>query len=480
VTPLGGGVSNCVFAVDTGSRRLVLKQSLPRLLVAEEWLASRDRTVTEALALRLAATITPRAVPRVLDCDERDFALVIDHAPDGWSEWKSQLLQGNVDVAMARRLGHVVGTVHAQTLDHPGVERDFASWGGFEDLRIWPFHRTVAERHRALASILDELVERMRDRRRCLVHGDCSPKNVLLGPEGLWLVDFEVAHYGDPTFDVAFLACHLLLKAVHRPSARRPLQAALAGFRAGYRSGAGGAELLDSPRWLVRQTAALLLARVDGRSPVEYWTRAAARPSARWRASGCPTRREDSTACGTASTRRWHERRGDPAGRCLGGAGLARAPHRGLRCRAGGGAGASVTVPAGASTGAHEAHELRDGGARYAGLGVRRAVRHATRRSPQPCVDSTQRRPRSSTSCSARSTAPPSCAGSVPTPFSPSPSRPRWRRHGRPGCRCSAGSPQTTSGSSRCPWSTCSQAARTPPERLTCRTCCSSPSPPAP
>jgi enolase len=39
-----------------------------------------------------------------------------------------------------------------------------------------------------------------------------------------------------------------------------------------------------------------------------------------------------------------------------------------------GGASGMATVPAGASTGTHEARELRDGGERYDGLGVRRAV----------------------------------------------------------------------------------------------------------
>ncbi len=33
-----------------------------------------------------------------------------------------------------------------------------------------------------------------------------------------------------------------------------------------------------------------------------------------------------------------------------------------------------AAVPSGASTGAHEAHELRDGGPRYGGKGVKKAV----------------------------------------------------------------------------------------------------------
>jgi enolase len=40
------------------------------------------------------------------------------------------------------------------------------------------------------------------------------------------------------------------------------------------------------------------------------------------------------------------------------------------------GAAGRAAVPSGASTGIHEAHELRDGGERYGGKGVTRAVGH--------------------------------------------------------------------------------------------------------
>ncbi len=45
-----------------------------------------------------------------------------------------------------------------------------------------------------------------------------------------------------------------------------------------------------------------------------------------------------------------------------------------------GGAIGRAIVPSGASTGAHEAHELRDGGARYMGKGVKKAVDHIEER----------------------------------------------------------------------------------------------------
>ena len=270
VRTLGGGVSNIVLAVDGDGRRLVVKQALERLRVEQEWRADPRRAVTEARALQRAAGVLADSVPGVADVDEEACALVIERAPASWTDWKVRLLRGDVNPAVGEQVGRALGALHADTFNDPAVERTFAAWEDFEALRIRPYHGTVARHHPVLAPVLEAIVERMKGRRRCLVHGDCSPKNVLVGPDGIWLIDFEVAHHGDPTFDVAFLASHLMLKAVHQPAARARLRAALDAFLAGYRGAAGGADLLDAEPWLVRGTAALMLARVDGKSPVEY------------------------------------------------------------------------------------------------------------------------------------------------------------------------------------------------------------------
>lgn len=256
VVALGGGVSNIVLAVDAGDRRLVVKQSLPRLNVAEEWLAKRERALTEAAALRWAATHTPTAVPHVVDVDPDACALVVERAPAHWRTWKDDLLDGTVDREVAARLGGVLRAWHEAA--PPGALDDQEA---FVQLRIDPYHRTVARRHPALAARIDEIATGLLARRAAFVHGDFSPKNVLVGPEGLWVIDFEVGHLGEPVFDVAFLVSHLVLKAVRRPASAAAYREAAEAFLAAY----GGA-----PGDLVPQVACLLLARVDGKSPVEY------------------------------------------------------------------------------------------------------------------------------------------------------------------------------------------------------------------
>jgi Ser/Thr protein kinase RdoA (MazF antagonist) len=256
---LGGGVSNTVLAVDAESRRVVVKQALAQLRVAREWLADPARTVTEGRALRVVAEI-----------DESRFVLVIDAAPDGTADWKQRLLHEDVsdaDVAVARRAGELLGRLHARTRGDAGLASRFDCWDAFEQLRVAPYFRSMAADTPSLAPVVLPHVESMAKRRACLVHGDVSPKNLLAGDGLLWLIDFEVACWGDPGFDVAFMLCHLCMKALHRPDQADMLHHAARGFVDAYRAEA--AALLDEVH-AAALLGCLLMARVDGRSPAEY------------------------------------------------------------------------------------------------------------------------------------------------------------------------------------------------------------------
>lgn len=262
---LGGGVSNVVIAASAGDRQLVVKQALARLRVADEWLAPTHRAVTEVAALRWAAALTPEHVPPVLDVDPDACALVIPAAPTDWRDWKGLLLGGEVDTALAAALGRLLGEWHTDPTATRYAESAFADRDAFVQLRIDPFYRTVAVRRRDLAPLLDHCAAATLAVRRSFVHGDFSPKNVLVGPDGFWVIDFEVAHFGDPAFDVAFMLNHLLLKSVHLPAASRRLAEAAGAFLDGYTAQAGG-----TGAHLSAQLGCLQLARVHGKSPVDY------------------------------------------------------------------------------------------------------------------------------------------------------------------------------------------------------------------
>jgi len=270
---LGGGVSNRVVRVDYPEGCLVAKQPRANLAVEEDWPADVDRVHNEAAAARAYADILAEAgldarararVPAVRDEDHREHVVCFACAPGG-TTWKEQLLAGSVDRSVARTLGRVLGTVHASAADDADLRAAFGSIRPFEQLRLDPYHRATTERHPEVADEIEAELERVSGVRRTLVHGDYSPKNVLVA-DAVWVIDFEVAHWGDPAFDVAFMASHLCIKAVYNDCDCDQYLDALEAVRAAYREAAGWTVERDA----VRELAVLVLARVDGKSPVEY------------------------------------------------------------------------------------------------------------------------------------------------------------------------------------------------------------------
>jgi aminoglycoside phosphotransferase (APT) family kinase protein len=269
VSVLSGGVSSVALLVRAGDRAMVVKQALPKLRVEADWRASRERTLTEAAALLVYERLTPHAVPRVLDTDPSTFALTMEAVPPGLRLWKTLLLEGEVDSRVAAQLGSTLGRWHALTANDAEIARRFGDRTVFMQLRIEPFYEAVAARHPRLAPAIEDTVEATLADQRCLVHGDFSPKNVLVDHERAVVLDCEVAHLGDPSFDVAFLLHHLALKVLARPAAGARLQACATRFLRCYERRVGTPGRLDQTR-LLRHTACLMLARVDGKSPVEY------------------------------------------------------------------------------------------------------------------------------------------------------------------------------------------------------------------
>jgi thiamine kinase-like enzyme len=144
--------------------------------------------------------------------------------------------------------------------------------------------------------VIDRHADAMLATQRCFVHGDYSPKNILVGVDGRWVIDFEVVHFGDPVFDVAFMLNHLLLKSLHRPELAGALRRCAAVFLGGYGATAP-TELIPEGRYLCGHLGCLMLARVDGKSPAEYLSvqeREQARVLARRLLATLPTDIEDS------------------------------------------------------------------------------------------------------------------------------------------------------------------------------------------
>jgi 5-methylthioribose kinase len=280
VRELSGGVSNIVLRVDVrGKPPFVIKQCRERLRVAMEWRARLDRIWTERATLELLHSILPEGtVPTVLFEDLPLYLFAMTCAPDDAVTWKTHLIAGQLDPDIAARLGTILGTVHARAHEHRSLRETLSDTSLFDELRVDPYYRTAARAHPDVAPRIDALIAAMNQPadQRTLVLGDFSPKNILVHAGGLILLDFECAHAGDAAFDLGFFMSHLVLKTIRAASnddelAKRYLDLTLLFWHSYLdRRGIDTAARTQLVGRSILHAAACSLARVDGKSPVEY------------------------------------------------------------------------------------------------------------------------------------------------------------------------------------------------------------------
>lgn len=269
---LGWGISNVVLRARWPGDCLVLKQSLPALRVRDHWPFDRARILGERDCMMLLGRLLPPAsVPRVRFSDDESFAFAMSCAPPGRTLWKEALLEGRIDARVAEMAGALLARIHRDAAGDEEARERFADSSPLVQGRIDPYHLTAAEAHPDLAPLIHEEVERLLSTKRTLVVGDFCPKNTFVYPDHVLVLDFEVAHWGDPAFDVAFCVSHLVLKACRFPERG---SAYVGSARAFWRAYAAGVEP-DGGRTeaaAIRELGCLLLARIDGKSKAEYVT----------------------------------------------------------------------------------------------------------------------------------------------------------------------------------------------------------------
>ena len=282
LTPLAGGVSSDIYRAELPSGVVCVKRALPQLKVAAEWNVPVERSRYEVEWMRVVAEIAPGAVPRLLGEDREAGAFAMAWLePERYPVWKSLLAQGAGTRTMARHVGDVLGRVHAATADRPDLAARFPTDALFHALRLDPYLVTAAKVNPEVAGTLYDLVALTARTRRTLVHGDFSPKNILIGPEGPVILDAECAWYGDPAFDLAFVLNHLLLKSAWRPERRDHYAAMALDLVAAYRHHVQWEPWAALDNRAAALVPGLLLARIDGKSPVEYLTSEDARSAVR-------------------------------------------------------------------------------------------------------------------------------------------------------------------------------------------------------
>ena len=282
---LAWGVSNIVLRVDTPKQSFVVKQSRKQLRTEIEWFSQLERIWRETYAMRSLERLLPvGAAPRVLAEDRDNYLFVMEAIDADHRVWKADLLAGSFDVEIPRRLAEHLAAIHRGSSGDSLISEQLVDRSIFDELRLDPFYRYVAERDEQLRSPLLRLIDNTLARRDCLVLADFSPKNILLTEDGPVLVDFETAHSGDPAFDLGFFLSHLLLKAVFHRDRLEEIIELPRSFWSEYECQLGAS---PAPGWLaaagrspaferqcVRHLGACMMARVEGKSRVDYLTAA--------------------------------------------------------------------------------------------------------------------------------------------------------------------------------------------------------------
>jgi len=275
IRPLGGGVSCEAIMVRGETKAFVVKQALAKLRVKEDWFSDVTRIITEKDCLAFYNKIVPEHTPELLFYDEENYLYGMEAAPESARMWKDELLGGKIDFAVAEKVACALAKVHNASARDQAVQQRFASQTFFIELRVDPYLTATAKRHPALAKRIEQESARLLDNKLVLVHGDYSPKNILVDGQKIFILDFEVAHIGDPSFDLAFLTNHFILKAVKHKQ-WSPSFCNLATYAANvYLGKVNFMERQVLEKNSVRTLALLFLARVDGKSLAEYITQEA-------------------------------------------------------------------------------------------------------------------------------------------------------------------------------------------------------------
>jgi tRNA A-37 threonylcarbamoyl transferase component Bud32 len=270
---LAGGVSSDIWRVDLPGGPICIKRALAKLRVEMDWRAPVERNAYEVAWLETARAIEPDAAPEILAHDAQAGLFAMPYLdPATYLSWKDELRRGRANPAVAAEVGRRIGHIHAATAGRDDIARQFPTDEIFHAIRLEPYLEATAAHHPDLRDILFGLSRRTAGEKRALVHGDVSPKNILIGPKGPIFLDAECAWHGDPAFDIAFCLNHMLLKSLWNVEAR-PL------FHECF--GAMAPAWLDQIDWETPAEAearaasllpGLFLGRVDGKSPVEYVT----------------------------------------------------------------------------------------------------------------------------------------------------------------------------------------------------------------
>ena len=271
ISLLSGGVSNrtVLLEFDDGSS-WVMKQALDKLRVEGDWFCSPERIFYEAEAMRWLDQYVHGNTPKLIFEDQSQYILAMEAVQPPFENLKTLLISSPPRSIYFKSAGKLLGQIHLQgSKQETHIPELFNDNQFFQTLRIEPYYLETIKKVGESKSFFETLIADTNNDRYTFVHGDYSPKNLLVKDDKLILLDHEVVHYGDGTFDLGFFIAHLLSKSNHLPEYNAEFISGVLVFFEAY---------LDQTKMMnksreqraVSHTIGCFLARVCGLSQLEY------------------------------------------------------------------------------------------------------------------------------------------------------------------------------------------------------------------
>ena len=272
VEPLSGGVASDIAKVSVNDNNVYcVKFALPKLRVKADWFAPVERNLAEYRWLQTVAEIAPDAAIRLYGHSARDHGFVMEYLSSNNSYlFKTALLDGRGAATDAMAVGDLLGRVHARAVA-PGFDSTpFWNSDDFHAIRIEPYLIYTAAAHPTLKPAIDAVANQLYAADEILIHGDVSPKNIIMKGGRPYILDAECATMGDASFDVAFCLNHFILKSIHVRSRCKDYLEFCIAFWNGYSRSVTWESADGLQSRVARLVPMLMLGRIDGKSPVEY------------------------------------------------------------------------------------------------------------------------------------------------------------------------------------------------------------------
>ena len=270
---LKGGVSCEVYKAKTIKNTYCIKRALPKLLVKKDWYVKTNRIKYEYLWLKHCKKLLPKSIPKIYKFDEKSKYLILEYLNEKkFLNLKSEFLKGKINYKLINKIGKNLSIIHNNSTKK-NIEKKFSpNFRNFYDLRLDAYFNEVKRVHPNLSSFVNNINKQYKENRTTLVHGDMSPKNILFYKNEIKFLDAETSNFGDPVFDVVFFTNHLLIKSIYLPNKKNQFLKAYKNFIDTYISNSNCEDKKFFFRRCLNMIPLMLIARVDGKSPVEYVT----------------------------------------------------------------------------------------------------------------------------------------------------------------------------------------------------------------